>query len=134
MIANLDLKHNDLERLGEEKGYAITVDAEKELDLSGLKLASDGKTVLIPQPSDDPNDPLNWSYGRKIAILLTVSATAFLPGEIRHLFIPYSFLMTQPTEQITEVLLAQSPSSSKQRSGGLLPTISTILKRGMCSC
>ena len=27
----------------------------------GYKLANDGKTVLIPQPSDDPNDPLNVS-------------------------------------------------------------------------
>lgn len=26
-----------------------------------LKLAKDGKTVLIPQPSDDPNDPVRWN-------------------------------------------------------------------------
>lgn len=31
----------------------------------GLKLARDGITILIPQPSDDPEDPLNWSWGRK---------------------------------------------------------------------
>lgn len=34
-------------------------------DSENLKLAKDGKTVLIPQPSDDPNDPLNWSWKKK---------------------------------------------------------------------
>ena len=34
-----------------------------------IKLASDGKTVLIPQPSDDPDDSLNWSTGRKYRVL-----------------------------------------------------------------
>ena len=30
-----------------------------------LKLAGDGKTLLIPQPSDDPQDPYNWSTTKK---------------------------------------------------------------------
>ena len=29
----------------------------------------DADIVLAPQPSDDPNDPLNWSYTRKVAIV-----------------------------------------------------------------
>lgn len=29
-----------------------------------LKKTSDGVTVLIPQPSDSPDDPLNWSFVR----------------------------------------------------------------------
>jgi hypothetical protein len=37
-----------------------------------VKLASDGKTVLIPQPSDDPNDVLNWSAGKKYRVLLSL--------------------------------------------------------------
>jgi hypothetical protein len=36
------------------------------------------KTVLVPQPSDDPNDPLNWSPFKKHAILITVALAAFL--------------------------------------------------------
>lgn len=44
-----------------------------------LKTASDGRTVLIPQPSDDPADPLNWSQLRKCLVLLVISCTAFLP-------------------------------------------------------
>ena len=43
-----------------------------------LKTTHDGHTVLDPQPSSDGNDPLNWSQPKKTAILLIVSATAFL--------------------------------------------------------
>lgn len=45
----------------------------------GVKLAADGHTRLIPQPSDDPNDPLNWSWIKKHTILFVVAAAAFLP-------------------------------------------------------
>lgn len=44
-----------------------------------VKTAKDGHTILIPQPSDDPNDPLNWSSARKHVILFIMSITAFLP-------------------------------------------------------
>jgi|SRR5215469_7211051 len=39
-----------------------------------LKMTEDG-TVLIPQPSDDPHDPLNWSWIKKHSVFL-----ALLPG------------------------------------------------------
>ena len=45
----------------------------------GLQIADDGKTVLIPQPSSDPNDPLNWSRLKKHVILLVITVAAFLP-------------------------------------------------------
>ncbi|KAL2065979.1 hypothetical protein VTL71DRAFT_2050 [Oculimacula yallundae] len=35
-----------------------------------------GDIVLSPQPSDSPNDPLNWSTTTKMTILLTLSFTA----------------------------------------------------------
>jgi hypothetical protein len=37
-----------------------------------VKLAKDGKTVLIPQPSDDPDDVLNWKPGKKFRVLLSL--------------------------------------------------------------
>ena len=43
-----------------------------------LKLAPDGHTVLHPQPTSDPNDPLNWSWTRKHLMLAVISSTAFL--------------------------------------------------------
>jgi hypothetical protein len=47
-------------------------------EYGNLKLAKDGHTVLVPQPTEDPNDPLNWSWGRKHMMLALVSLTAFL--------------------------------------------------------
>lgn len=44
-----------------------------------LKTAPDGHTVLIPQPSDDPRDPLNWSPFKKHVMLFIVSFAASLP-------------------------------------------------------
>ncbi|GAD95174.1 major Facilitator Superfamily protein [Paecilomyces variotii No. 5] len=72
----------DLDRLGEKEGYvldATTFRTEHGGPEAPLKLAPDGKTVLIPQPSDDPNDTLNWSRARKHLVLFIISAVAFLP-------------------------------------------------------
>jgi Major Facilitator Superfamily len=51
-------------------------DEEGAVTTIHLKHAPDGKTVLAPQPSDSPNDPLNWSTWRKdfVFIILLVSA------------------------------------------------------------
>lgn len=35
------------------------------------------QTVLVPQPSDDQNDPLNWSQLKKNLLLLSISLAAF---------------------------------------------------------
>ncbi|KAK4495346.1 hypothetical protein PRZ48_013677 [Zasmidium cellare] len=43
------------------------------------KTAADGQTILIPQPTEDPNDPLNWPPRKKNLILLIITYLAFLP-------------------------------------------------------
>ncbi|KAF2163170.1 hypothetical protein M409DRAFT_57831 [Zasmidium cellare ATCC 36951] len=48
-------------------------------DHRDLKTTADGHTVLIPQPIDDPNDPLNWSNRKKHLILFVITWLAFLP-------------------------------------------------------
>lgn len=48
-------------------------------DENSLKTASDGHTVLIPQPTSDPNDPLNWSNRKKNTILFVITVLSFLP-------------------------------------------------------
>jgi hypothetical protein len=70
----------DLDAIGETTGYIVDVSliADKTL-VSRLKLAPDNRTILIPQPSEDPNDPLNWSWFKKHLTLIIISATAFLP-------------------------------------------------------
>ena len=71
------LEHVDLEAVREEKGYVL--DARQIESRGDYKLAPDGITILIPQPSDDSNDPLNWTWARKHTILFIISATALLP-------------------------------------------------------
>ncbi|GES66485.1 putative MFS transporter [Aspergillus terreus] len=66
----------DLEQLGEREGYVLDTSVLQDQD---LKTTADGKTILIPQPSDSPNDPLNWSPFKKHLILIIISATSFLP-------------------------------------------------------
>ena len=58
-------------------GYVL--DAARLGQNDATKLSRDQRTILIPQPSDDPNDPLNWSKSRKHVILALVCACTFLP-------------------------------------------------------
>lgn len=37
-----------------------------------VKLAKDGKAVLVPQPSDDPDDVLNWEAEKKLRVLISL--------------------------------------------------------------
>lgn len=70
----------DLERLGETEGYALDeVVLKQHLGLAPdavLKKSPKG-IVLIPQPSDNPNDPLNWSAWKKRSILIMLACAAF---------------------------------------------------------
>lgn len=52
------------------------VDASKLDDWEYEEPKKRGDIVLQPQPSDSPNDPLIWSTGTKITILLVLSLTA----------------------------------------------------------
>ncbi|KAK0301697.1 hypothetical protein LTR82_018162, partial [Friedmanniomyces endolithicus] len=45
---------------------------------AGLKLSNDGKHVLIPQPTDSPKDPLNWSAPKKAITLIIIGYIAAL--------------------------------------------------------
>lgn len=70
----------DLDEIGELEGYIVDVSLVQDKALvDRLKLAKDGRTILIPQPSDDPHDPLNWSWWKKHVTLIVISMTAFLP-------------------------------------------------------
>lgn len=74
-LTNFKLETNGLHEYQENEGYII----DSSEGGAGVKLAEDGRTRLIPQPSDDPRDPLNWSWRKKHAILFIVAAAAFLP-------------------------------------------------------
>ncbi|KAH8704870.1 major facilitator superfamily domain-containing protein [Talaromyces proteolyticus] len=57
----------------------LVLDSSSELEsnLHGLKLAKDGHTVLVPQPSDNEEDPMNWKSFKKHAILLCLAFAGF---------------------------------------------------------
>ncbi|KAI1346969.1 major facilitator superfamily domain-containing protein [Xylaria sp. FL0043] len=61
----------------ESVGYEVDVDSAEGDDT--VKLAKDGHTRLIPQPSEDPADPLNWRQRKKNIILFIVAFAALLP-------------------------------------------------------
>ncbi|KAF8590984.1 MFS general substrate transporter [Ramaria rubella] len=48
----------------------------------------DSDVILVPQPSDDPRDPLNWPRWRKECIFWILSLGAGLVGAIGHLLNP----------------------------------------------
>ncbi|KAM0418491.1 hypothetical protein ACHAPD_004850 [Fusarium lateritium] len=58
-----------------EAGVRLEVEGA---ETTSLRLAEDGHTVLLPQPTDDPNDPLNWSSRKKHLILLVVAWAALV--------------------------------------------------------
>ncbi|KAL5114979.1 hypothetical protein ACEQ8H_007152 [Pleosporales sp. CAS-2024a] len=60
----------------------LEIDAGSRIGRSGLKYDKTGKILLIPQPSDDPNDPLNWSLLRRDIILVFLSALAVVASAL----------------------------------------------------
>ncbi|KAI0177953.1 major facilitator superfamily domain-containing protein [Pestalotiopsis sp. NC0098] len=69
-------RERELHEFKDAEGYDVNVEDGGH---GAVKLAKDGHTRLIPQPSDDPNDPLNWSSRKKNICLFIVAATALLP-------------------------------------------------------
>ncbi|KAL9603196.1 MAG: hypothetical protein Q9179_002297 [Wetmoreana sp. 5 TL-2023] len=74
---NIDEANEYRPDLGMNDGYILDVNQIR--GAKAPKLAADNRTVLIPQPSDDPNDPLNWSQRKKNIVLAVVCACTFLP-------------------------------------------------------
>jgi hypothetical protein len=68
-----DLYHRDIR---DDKGVFLDPDLDKT---KGLKVTADQHVVLVLQPSDDPRDPLRWSFGKKHTVLAVVIVCSFLP-------------------------------------------------------
>ena len=73
---------HSIEGSNPEKGSnVITAGEEQEPSIPkhSEKHYHDGNTELNPQPTNDPNDPLNWSVLKKHLFLFIIAITAFLP-------------------------------------------------------
>jgi hypothetical protein len=73
-FSSSELENLDLDQVGEREGYVL--DAQLgHASTNHLKTTKDGSIILIPQPSNDPHDPLNWSQAKKMLILIVISCT-----------------------------------------------------------
>ena len=72
-----ELAYIDLDNPDPRKGYIL--DVKQYQEPTSLKTTADGLTVLIPQPTNDPADPLNWTHRRKHVMLAVIIACTFLP-------------------------------------------------------
>ena len=61
-----------------KSNYDNEADVSKDPDLK-----KHGATILEPQPSDSPNDPLNWSMKIKVTICLVIIVTVTANGGIQ---------------------------------------------------
>ena len=75
------LPHVELAELDEAaealEGYIVDPNLYPD-NAAGLKTTADGRFVLIPQPLDTADDPLNWSPRRKWMILGIIAYIAAL--------------------------------------------------------
>ncbi len=53
-------------------GTFVLVDEDRVLSTRHLD-SGDSDIVLVPEPSNDPDDPLNWSRRRKLLSTICVS-------------------------------------------------------------
>lgn len=57
------------------------VEGEKTSETSsfqGTKTTADGKVILLPQPTDNPADPLNWTWLKKHSVLFALLLPSLL--------------------------------------------------------
>lgn len=58
-------------------GTVQLIDTDGNVRAKHASGSKEGDIILIPSPSDDPEDPLNWSFRRKM--LSTSCIVVFVP-------------------------------------------------------
>ena len=72
-------------------GTALVLEGEQRREVErnavsgGLKYDETGEILLVPQPSDDPNDPLNWPLWQRDVIIFLLSLTAVIAATLSSL-------------------------------------------------
>lgn len=60
-----------------EKNLSIEETVRESTPRSELEKPQHDEIVLIPKPSDDPRDPLNWSFSKKCVTVAILSLAMF---------------------------------------------------------
>jgi hypothetical protein len=79
----IEIHEQELRALEEELHTEILPGTEIMRDVGShhfVKAGTGVNNVLVPQPSDDPADPLNWSTGWKISAITASTAVTFFQG------------------------------------------------------
>lgn len=70
----------ELHELEQELHVDIVPGTEVMTDVGTHHFVKGGSRVLVPQPSDDPHDPLNWSLFWKTACITASTMVTFTQG------------------------------------------------------
>lgn len=73
----------ELRRIEEELHVELLPGTEVMADVGRhhfVKSSGKSHQVLVPQPSDDPHDPLNWSWKWKLSAIIAANFTTFMQG------------------------------------------------------
>ncbi|KAI0480967.1 MFS transporter-like protein [Xylariaceae sp. FL0804] len=62
---------------------------------STIELKKDGDIILVPQPSDSPNDPLNWSMTRKNTIMIILAFASGVTTSLGPMISPGLVIISQ---------------------------------------
>ncbi|KAL8290108.1 hypothetical protein RQP46_003047 [Phenoliferia psychrophenolica] len=72
--------HTDIHRLEAELNIVIYPGTEVMTDVHGVEFVKGGSGVLVPQPSNDPTDPLNWTNMHKMGAVYSGVLLGFVQG------------------------------------------------------
>lgn len=70
----------ELRELENELNTEILPGTEVMADVGSHHFVKGNKHVLVPQPSDDPHDPLNWSTFWKSMCIIASTSVSFTQG------------------------------------------------------
>ena len=90
-------------------GTVIISDKAQNLNVDGAKHSTgrDADIVLVPQPSNDPNDPLNWPQWKKEMCMVIISGAALMGTVIYCTILPAELILSDYFDQsLTQVSLA----------------------------
>ncbi|QDS67833.1 hypothetical protein FKW77_007347 [Venturia effusa] len=78
----MEMNYDDreLRRIEQKLHVEILPGTEVMTDLTSHHFLKGGSTVLVPQPTDDPNDPLNWTTAWKLSAITASSMVTFSQG------------------------------------------------------